>query len=130
MFSGRYMYEAKNFIRDKLKAFNLLYGTAFVDASEYYWPKEGRRPLIDFAEATFGPDDERTKYLKQLSPCLQRVIGFRNAVEHPGGRSGTLHIRNFQMAANGKFDEPAWWLEKNGKNEPESSIRAGYVRRC
>lgn len=31
-----FLYTAKSFIRDVLKAFNLLYGTGFTDASEYF----------------------------------------------------------------------------------------------
>jgi hypothetical protein len=57
-----FLYEAKNFIRDTLKAFNLLYGTGFVEASDYYRPenpKKGRQSLISYAESKFGPNDWR-----------------------------------------------------------------------
>ena len=38
-----FLYEAKSFVRDVLKVFNLLYGTTFVEASEYLWAaKKGR----------------------------------------------------------------------------------------
>jgi hypothetical protein len=32
-------------------------------------------------------------------------------------------MRNFRLEPNGKFTEPGWWLEKNGKKESESCIR-------
>jgi hypothetical protein len=102
-----FLYEAKNFIRDTLKAFNLLYGTAFEEASEFLWPKRGRPSLVDYAESTFGPDDDKTKLFKQMLPAAERVVSFRNAVEHPGGHFGTLHIENFRLDPNGKFTEPA-----------------------
>jgi len=79
--------------RDALKAFNLLYGTGFVEASEYARPKKkGEKSLIEFAEITFGPNDPKTAFLKKLSPAVEQVMGFRNAVEHPGGHSGVLNI--------------------------------------
>jgi hypothetical protein len=118
-----FLYEAKNFIRDTLKAFNLLYGTAFEEASEFLWPKKGRPSLIGFVESTFGPEDDKTKLFKQMLQAVERVVTFRNAVEHPGGYSGTLYMRNFRLEPNGKFTEPGWWLEKNGKKESESCIR-------
>jgi hypothetical protein len=34
-----FLYEAKSFIRDVLKAFNLLYGTGFVEGSEFFGRK-------------------------------------------------------------------------------------------
>jgi len=36
-----FLYEAKNFVRDALTVFNRLYGTDFVEASEYCWPQKG-----------------------------------------------------------------------------------------
>jgi hypothetical protein len=58
-----FLYEAKNFVRDLLKVFNILYGTTFVEASEYLWPKKGKgkQSLIGFAELTFGADDPKTR---------------------------------------------------------------------
>jgi hypothetical protein len=38
-----FLYEAKSFIRDLLKAFNLLNGTAFVEASDYFRPEKPKK---------------------------------------------------------------------------------------
>ena len=100
-----------------------LYGTEFADASEYCWPKQGRKPLQEFAESRFGTDDAKTKFLQDLRPLVERVVSFRNAVEQPGGRSGTLQIRNFRLKPNGKISELGWCIEKDGKSSPETSIR-------
>ena len=46
-----FLYEAKNFVRDFLKAFNILYGATFAEASDYFrpaTPKNGRQSLISF----------------------------------------------------------------------------------
>ncbi|MBV9984927.1 hypothetical protein [Bradyrhizobium sp.] len=39
-----YLYEAKNFLRDLLKIFNLLFGTSFEEASEWTWVRSPSRP--------------------------------------------------------------------------------------
>jgi hypothetical protein len=121
-----FLYVAKNFIRDLLKVFNLLYGTTFVEASEYLWPKKGKgkQSLIGFAELTFGADDPKTKVIRDFSPVVERVVTYRNAVEHEGGWSGTLRIMNFRFQPGGKILEPGWLIEKDGKNMPETSIGA------
>jgi len=122
-----FLYEAKNFIRDTLRAFNLLYGTGFVEASEFYRakkPKKENQSLISFAESKFGPNDAKTELFKQMFPTVERVVNYRNAVEHPEGFVGSLKIRNFRLDPNGKFTEPGWWLEKDGNKGSESSIRA------
>ena len=57
---------------------------------------------------------------------VERVVNYRNAVEHPDGRAGTLHIRNFRLDPNGKFSEPGWWTEKDAIKGVESSIGADF----
>jgi hypothetical protein len=112
-----FLYEAKSFVRDLLEVINVLYGTAFVEASEYYPPKKpvkGKQSLIEFAETKFGPNDYKTERFRDMWDTVERIVNYRNAVEHPGGRAGTLHIRNFRLDPNGKFSEPGWWIEKDG----------------
>ena len=44
-----FLCEAKNFVRDFLKAFNFLYGATFAEASNYFrpaTPKNGKQSLI------------------------------------------------------------------------------------
>jgi hypothetical protein len=123
---SQFLYEAKNFVRDLLKVFNLLYGTTFVEASEYLWPKKGKgkRSLMGFAELTFGAADPKTRVIRDFSPVVERVVAYRNAVEHEGGWSGTLRIMNFRFQPGGRILEPGWLIEKNGKTTPERSIGA------
>jgi hypothetical protein len=43
----------------------------------------------------------------------------RNAVEHPGGRSGTLHVENFTAEVVGSTVmvlEPVWYLDNDEKS--------------
>ena len=47
------------------------------------------------------------------------LITMRNAVEHPGGRSGTLHVENFTAEVAGStitVVEPVWHLDNDEKS--------------
>jgi hypothetical protein len=91
-----FLYEAKNFLRDLMQLFNFLYGTKFEDASDYLPPKgaKPRSSVLSFAEQKFGSTDPRTIFLKRLAPDVDRIITYRNAIEHPKGYAGPLEIRN------------------------------------
>lgn len=120
-----FLYEAKNYIRDFLKVVNLLYGTKFSEASEFSRAKKRGLSLVDWASKTFGEDDPKTKFLREAISAVECLVDARNAVEHPGGYSGTLRIDNFALEADGKVVEPIWHREKNGKVvDAPSSIRA------
>jgi hypothetical protein len=120
-----FLYEGKNFIRDLLQVVNHLYGTNFVEASEFSRAKKGGQSLIEFAEKTFGPDDPKTKMLKEAVPWVEDLISMRNAVEHPDGHSGKLVVKNFTLDADRVMVEPTWHREKDGKaTGGPSSIRA------
>jgi hypothetical protein len=61
---------------------------------------------------------------QKTKPCLrcdllleERLINSRNAVEHPGGRSGTLMIENFKITPVG-LTPPTW---TRVGNEPRPS---------
>jgi hypothetical protein len=51
----------------------------------------------------FGLNDPNTELFKQLLPTVERVVNYRNAVEHPEGYSGTLQIRNFRLDPQWEF---------------------------
>jgi hypothetical protein len=109
--SENFLYETKNYIRDLLKVFNLLYSTNFKEASEFSRPKKS---LVEFATESFGADDSRTKFFEGAVNCVEHFIDLRNAVEHPGGYSGELVIKNITWDANGKATEPVWVRVKDG----------------
>jgi hypothetical protein len=120
-----FLYEAKNYIRDLLKVVNLLYDTAFSEASEFSRAKKGGQSLIEFATKAFSETDSKTKFLKESAKSVQYLIDFRNAVEHPGGYSGDLRIVNFTLETDGRITEPTWYREKNGQPvDACASIRA------
>lgn len=110
-----FLYNTKNYIRDLLKIFNILYGTEFKEASEYSRPKSGSQSLVEFAKAEFGDQDAKTQFLLEAVDGIEYLVNFRNAVEHPGGYSGDLHIKNFSLESDGKIAEPIWYRKKGGK---------------
>jgi len=50
---------------------------------------------------------------------IRPLVRMRNAVEHPGGRSGTLHVENFTaevVASTIMVLEPVWYLNNDEKS--------------
>lgn len=116
-----FLYESKNYVRDVLKVFNLLYGTGFVEASEFSKPKRGKQSLVQYSEATFGEADSRTLFFKGASKGLEEIVDMRNAVEHPDGYSGALTIQNIRVGQGGQIAEPAWFRTDKGSQVTEPS---------
>ena len=98
-----YLYEIKNYIRDLLQVWNLLYGTNFSSASEFSRAQRKRQSLIAFAANEFGERNPKTVFLQEAATIVEYFIRFRNAVEHPGGYSGELRINNFSFQSDGKI---------------------------
>jgi hypothetical protein len=109
-----FLYEIKNYIRDLLKVFNLLYGTNFKEAIEFSRPKKGGVSLIEFASKSFGADDSKTRFFKGAVNYVEHFVDLRNAVEHPGGYSGELVMQNITRHPDGKVAEPVWFRVKDG----------------
>jgi len=83
-----------------------LFGTNFTEAR---YDK-----AIKWATERFGENDGVTKFLTtDHDHWIHQLVKMRNAVEHPGGYSGHLHIKNFDIiTSNGKtgISEPTWNL--------------------
>ena len=112
-----YLYEAKNFLRDLLQVFNLLFATSFEEASEWTVAKKPRPSVIAYAEANFQDQPDHIRYLQQFPACIDPYIRMRNAVEHPKGFSGELVIRNFRFEPDGSLVPPDWRRDKDGQTE-------------
>lgn len=112
-----FLYETKNYLRDLIQVFNLLYGTDFKEASEWVRASKGKQSVIDFAAKTFGGSDIKTVFFGQMSTCIEPFIDMRNAVEHPKGHSGELKITNFARDADGRLADPVWSRQKDDKTE-------------
>lgn len=99
----RFLYEAKNFLRDISKVLDPFGGPSFDEA------KSLGKQAIEWAKDTFGDQDRLTVHLRQNWEWAGHLIQMRNAVEHPGGWSGTLYIENFKLAGT-KLVRPTWHL--------------------
>lgn len=107
--SEGFLYEAKNFLRDSLGLFNIVFGSNFEEAKDYggQVPK-GRQNVADFLDARLGHPNPLSANIRGQAAWLSEIINKRNAVEHPGKRSGTLTIFNVELAPGGDWFEPSW----------------------
>ncbi len=111
-----YLYSYKSALRELSNIFNYFFGTNFNEAR---FDK-----ILKWSVEYFGEENELSRLLKE-DQCLwiQKVIAMRNAVEHPGGYSGYLHMHNFELLPENhpdypKLVEPTWHLN----DEPKVSI--------
>ncbi len=74
-----YLYEAKNFLRDLLKVFNLLFGTSFEEGGEWTLAKKPRPSVIGYAEANFQKQPDHIRYLQQVRRNLRQDAQRRRA---------------------------------------------------
>jgi hypothetical protein len=116
-----FLYEAKNYLRDLLNLFRIAYDCKLTDASAFANLKgEGDSEIVTWAASTFEPNDELTKLLRTEQEWVAEPIRMRNAVEHPGGFSGTLTLTNIRADPNqfGSYIAPTW--ARTGR--PDSDI--------
>ncbi len=103
------LYESKNYLRDLLGILRVYFDYECDEASYFYDAKgKGVSPLVKWASERFGEDDPFTRMLVTEHEWIEDVIRRRNAVEHPGGYSGTLHIQNFARLEEGRYVMPTW----------------------
>ena len=113
-----FLYEVKNYLRDLLNLFRIVFGFAKIDAATLYDAKDqGDSAVVKWASAMFGDQDDLTLLLRTEQPWVGQCIRKRNAVEHPGGWCGTLTVHNVRAVGDG-FVPPTWNLD----GEPESNI--------
>jgi len=88
-----FLYNSKSALRDVAKIFATLFDKQF-DHSKY-------NEIADWAKIKFGEDSILHKFISANQGWIKDVVSRRNAVEHPGGYSGHLHIYNFELEENG-----------------------------
>lgn len=116
-----FLYAVKNYLRDLLNLFRIVYGCKLTDASAFTNLKgNGVSDLVSWAISTFGADGDLTKLLKTEQEWVAEFIRMRNAVEHPAGLSGTLTLNNIRVVPNqpNSYIPPTW--ARTGR--PESNI--------
>ncbi len=108
-----YLYNAKSVLRDLAGLFEIFFNKKF-DHSRY-------NDILKWAKKYFSKNHPICKFIEENQPWLKDIVQRRNAVEHPGGYSGHLHIKNIIFVDdkdNPHFTPPIWHLNDN----PPSSI--------
>jgi hypothetical protein len=86
-----YLYNAKSALRDLALVFDPFFGKSF-DHSRY-------QEISKWALDNFGEGEPLPVLLAADQEWIKDIVKRRNAVEHPGGYSGHLHIENYQVAS-------------------------------
>ena len=103
-----FLYAAKNFFRDIAMILNCSFGTSFENAIELAVRKNGKDGnVVAWARDKFGEQHPFFKFLESNQQIVLEICQMRNAVEHPGGASGTLEVKNYTYE-NGRLSRPVW----------------------
>jgi hypothetical protein len=105
-----FLYQAKSVLRDLTQIFQILFDKRFSSARFDL--------IVKWVRQQFGPHDNLTEMLETDIDWTGRVVRMRNAVEHPGGYSGRLHIENFTADKKNsviEVCEPRWYLNDEPK---------------
>jgi hypothetical protein len=90
-----FLYNGKSSLRDLTNIFKILFSKDFKQEARF-------DKVLTWSNEKFGADDSLTKMLKDdEGSWIKKIVSMRNAVEHPGGHSGILHIENFSSIADG-----------------------------
>jgi hypothetical protein len=104
-----FLYEGKNFLRELLNAVNAFFQTEFHEASDFVdLSEKNSGKVLAWTIQTFGRTSDFASSLLSDQEWIRELIRKRNAVEHPGGRSGTLMIDNFRIMHDGTLVHPVW----------------------
>jgi hypothetical protein len=120
-----FVYDSKNYFRDLLGIINVFFGTKFDGASDFYDASgKGDGKLTRWASRRFGPTDPFAEMLRTEQGWIGELIRKRNAVEHVGGKSGTLTIENFTQRFDGRFMPPSWHRDNLSPTDLLADIEA------
>lgn len=111
-----FLYNAKACLRELVAVINTFFGTDFNS------PRFDK--IVEWATLTFGADHELRRMLTEDHDLwIRKLVTFRNAIEHPGGKLEELHVFDLELVAFGagcKLSEPSWAYGA----EPRTSIVA------
>ena len=121
----RFLYEAKNYLRDLTGVLRAAFGATCKDARDFARAPTGskRSAAEKIAQKALGPDSRLTKLLAHDSGWIGEVVRLRNAVEHPGGHSGTLTVQNFGFVGQ-ELQPPSWFMNEAAPTEIVADMTA------
>lgn len=117
----QFLYCSKSVLRDLAKIFALFFDKSFQEAR---YDK-----IIAWTEKEFGPQCELARMLREDHDLwIKKLVAMRNAVEHPGGHSGYLHIHNISLVPTDHpkypiLEPPTWHLN----DDPKESLVDGLL---
>lgn len=117
--SEEFLYQTKNVLRDLSLLFDVFFDKKF-DNGIY-------KEMQNFCNSKFEEQDSLTAYIKQNRDFwIDEVIYMRNAVEHPGGKSGSgfLNIANFMLTSKSQLEDPCWERSNIQKTPPFDELDA------
>lgn len=113
-----FLFAAKNYLREVAHLLNLLFDAGLQYDSSIFWDPKGQKSKVAlWAEGTFGLDHEATQMLSSEADWVSELVRKRNAVEHPGEKSGTLRVKNFERLPGGGIRPPVWARDYNEEGE-------------
>ena len=117
MMTENFLYQAKKYLRDLAYFFKIFYSE--LKQRELLFNPYSKDNLFDFL---LKQDATVQKMFEFDKKWIGELISKRNAVEHPGDRSGTLKISNFEV--RGEIITAPLWSRENKDNKPifETSI--------
>lgn len=122
----RFLYMAKSSLRDLQGIFKVFFGKDFGSGANY-------TEIIKWSKKTYGEDDPLTKQLiGDYDQWIKELIAKRNAVEHPGGHSGHLHIKDYSTVNQDgeiKICEPIWYRNSDKPSHILNDMEI-YVHNC
>ncbi|MQW67872.1 hypothetical protein GHK50_29805 [Sinorhizobium medicae] len=113
---------AKQYIRDLVKAINLLLKATLKIDSAVFWDHTGAESsVVKWAKRTYGNQHPTTQMFSEEDKWISELVKKRNAVEHPGGFSGTLVVENYKHTSQGIV--PPSWRRDGSANAPSDIFR-------
>lgn len=109
----RFLYEAKNCLRDATAFLRFGFGLPIDEASSFGGFPWHKKDAVKLLLPVVGEDHDLIRFLRSNQPWLSELIAMRNAVEHPGGKSGKLTTENFVFPADGQICRPQWYRDQN-----------------
>lgn len=116
-----FLYTTKNFLRD---ISNMCISPVFpkytnTEGGSFSNLKTGKSNLTEWVEKKWGVQSREYLVSQQITNYYSELIAKRNAMEHPGGRAGTLYINQPNLKLNENTGNPSItrisWFRNNEK---------------
>ncbi len=117
-----FLTSAKQYLRDLVAPMNVIYRSNLKHDAAVFWDKAGKSSAAEkWAAANIGADVGLVKILRDDADWIGELIKRRNAMEHPGDRSGTLVIENYRFTGP-TVAPPQWRRDVEGREGDRSPI--------